>query len=194
MRGAHKHGVKRLVLTSSVASIYRNKDKAKTHFTTEDWTDLTVASPYEKSKTMAERAAWDFLANLPEAERFELVTINPGLVLGPNLNTCNFSSGDIVRKIMLGKMPGIPKVKFPVVDVRDVAQAHLNGVTLPEAKGQRFMLVNECVWFRKVGDWLHAKWGKQFKVCHRDLPKTLLKLATLWDAEARAVRPYWKIE
>ena len=121
MRAAHKYKVQRVVITSSVAAIYRNADKKKTHFTVEDWTDLKIASAYEKSKTMAEKAGWDFLANLPENERFEFVTINPGLVLGPNLNECSFSSGDILRNIMTGKLPGIPDLMFPVVDVRDVA-------------------------------------------------------------------------
>ena len=58
---------------------------------------------------MAEKAAWDFLKDLPEDQRFELVCINPGLVLGPNLNKCNFSSGDIVKQLLLGKTPGLPK-------------------------------------------------------------------------------------
>lgn len=121
LRAAHKYRVKRVVITSSVAAIYRSADKAKTTFTTDDWTDLKIASAYEKSKTMAEKAGWDFVASLPEDERFEFVTVNPGLVLGPNINECSFSSGDILKRIMTGAMPGIPKLAFPVVDVRDVA-------------------------------------------------------------------------
>ena len=162
MRGALKHGVTRVVITSSVVSIYKNKDAKKTHFSVEDWTDLTLKSnsAYEKSKTMAEKAGWDFLAALPENERFEFVTINPGLVLGPNLNECNFSSGDIIKRLMTGAMPGIPKLAFPVVDVRDVANAHLQAILRPEAANQRFMLVADTVWFGDIGDWLFEKWGK----------------------------------
>ena len=125
MRAAHHNKVKRVVITSSVAAIYKNIDKKKTHFTTDDWTDINIAAPYEKSKTMAEKAGWDFIASLPKEEQFEFVTINPGFIIGPNLNECNFSSGDIIKKVMTGGLPGIPKIKMPMVDVRDVAQAHL---------------------------------------------------------------------
>ena len=136
MRAALKHKVQRVVITSSGAAIYKNKDPKKTHFTTEDWTDLSIASAYEKSKTMAEKCAWDFLATLPEEERFEFATINPGLVLGPNLVKCQFSSGDVVKMLMIkGKRPpAMPHVQVPIVDVRDVAQAHLQAILVPEAK------------------------------------------------------------
>jgi dihydroflavonol-4-reductase len=159
--------------------------------TNQDWTDLSVATAYEKSKTLAEKAAWDFIGQLPEADRFEVVTINPGLVLGPSLVECKFSSGDIIKKIMTGGMPGMPKIQFPVVDVRDVAKAHLQAVLVPEAAGQRFILVNEGVWFLDIGKWLHEKWGRKYKCVHTSLPKFLLTLATLWDEEARTVRPFW---
>jgi len=78
-----------------------------------------------KSKTLAEKAAWDYLHGLPESERFELVTINPVLILGPSLITGDFSSGKIIMKLLSGKFPGMPKVMMQIVDVRDVAQAHL---------------------------------------------------------------------
>ena len=110
MKGGHANKITRIVITSSVASIFVNKDNKKMSYSTDDWTDTTIARPYEKSKTLAEKAAWDFLQNLPEEERFECVTINPGLVLGPNLNQANFSSGDIIRDIMTGKTPGFPNV------------------------------------------------------------------------------------
>jgi nucleoside-diphosphate-sugar epimerase len=80
---------------------------------------------YEKSKTLAEKAAWEFVNSLPEIDKFELVIINPSLILGPNFVIGDFTSGEIVKKIMSGKLPGMPKVQFPIVDVRDVAFAHL---------------------------------------------------------------------
>jgi len=82
---------------------------------------LKTCGAYEKSKTLAEKAAWDFVKALPEDEKFELVCINPGLVLGPNLNKCNFSSGDIIANFMTGKMPGLALSQISIVDVRDVA-------------------------------------------------------------------------
>ena len=82
MRGCHKHGVKRIVITSSAAAVYKGSDAKKTTFNRDDWTDVKAkgVTAYEKSKTLAEKAAWDFVANLPEDQKFEVVTINPGLV------------------------------------------------------------------------------------------------------------------
>ena len=90
-----------------------------------DWSDLKACTPYDKSKTLAERAAWEFLHSLPLEERFELVTINPVLIMGPSIVQTDFSSGLIVKKLILGKYPGVPKIMFPIVDVRECALAHL---------------------------------------------------------------------
>jgi dihydroflavonol-4-reductase len=98
MRAAHKHKVKRVVITSSVAAIFG---------------------------PLAEKAAWEFLHALPEAEKFELVIINPVLILGPSLIPGDFTSGAIIQKLMSGAYPGMPKVQFAIVDVREVAIAHL---------------------------------------------------------------------
>jgi dihydroflavonol-4-reductase len=97
----------------------------KTEHTVADWSDLTNADPYIKSKTLAEKAAWEFQASLPESERFEIVTINPCLVFGPNINKAQFSSGEVIKKLMMREFPGIPKLAKGIVDVRDVAEAHL---------------------------------------------------------------------
>ena len=86
MKAARLNKVKRVVITSSVASIFKTGVEGQTHFTENDWTDTKIAQPYEKSKTLAEKAAWDFIAELPDDEKFEVATINPGLVVGPNLN------------------------------------------------------------------------------------------------------------
>jgi dihydroflavonol-4-reductase len=92
MKGCKMHGVKRIVITSSAESIFSTTDLKQTYFTRDDWTDVNRKnlSAYAKSKTLAEKAAWDFLQSLPEEERFELVCVNPGLVFGPNLNKANF--------------------------------------------------------------------------------------------------------
>jgi nucleoside-diphosphate-sugar epimerase len=191
MRAAHKHKVKRVVITSSVVAIYFSADKKKVDFSVEDWSDLKVADAYGKSKTMAERAAWDFQASLPEEERFEIVTINPGMVLGPNLNKASFSSGDIVKKLMMKELPGLPVMQFPVVDVRDVAEAHLQGILKPAAANKRFMLCSEPTWFKDLGVWLHEVYGKDYKVVHKTVPKFVMRIVGLWDGEAAAVLPLW---
>lgn len=126
LRAAHKHKVKRVVITSSGLTVYTRKpENQKELYNEEDWSDIEVCGPYEKSKIMAERAAWDFLNSLPEAERFELTVIIPTLILGPPLVQGDFYSGFHLKNMLLGLWPGVPKVMMAVVDVRNVAYAHL---------------------------------------------------------------------
>ena len=88
----------------------QKKDNQKYYFTEEDWSDVQSCQPYEKSKTLAEKAAWDFHKDLPVDGRFELVTINPSLILGPCLIQADFTSGMTISHIMSGKYPGMPKI------------------------------------------------------------------------------------
>ena len=160
MRAAHKNGIKRVVITSSVASVmFQSEETKKDLYTEDDWSNLKACGAYEKSKTMAEQAAWDFLKALPENERFELVIINPSLILGPSLISTDFTSGQIIKNIMDGKLPGMPKIMFPIVDVRDVALAHLRGIKIPEAKNQRFILSCKALWFKEIANALKNEYG-----------------------------------
>ena len=95
---------------------------------------------------------------MPDDEKFELATINPGFVLGPNLNEAQFSSGDVIKKIMMNEFPGLPLVQFGCVDVRDVANAHLQAILRPEAAGKRFLLVEGSYWFHEMGEILAEKY------------------------------------
>lgn len=98
MKAAHKHKVKRVVITSSAAAIIMQKDEnRKSMYNETHWSNLEACGAYEKSKTLAEKSAWDFLEKLPESERFELVIINPVLILGPNIVTGDFTSGEIIK-------------------------------------------------------------------------------------------------
>ena len=143
MRAAYKYKVKRVVLTSSIASIMvQKKEERKAIYDETDWSNTTYCAAYEKSKTMAERAAWEFLQKLPAEERFELVCICPSVVLGPNICTTDFTSGAFIKKLLGEKFPGMPKVQFAFVDVREVAFAHLQALKVEEAKNQRFILSN----------------------------------------------------
>ncbi len=126
VKAAHKHKVKRVVITSSVAAIMQQtEENIKLTYTENDWTDINAAGAYQKSKTLAERAAWDFRDSLPESERFELVIINPSLILGPTLIPGDFASASFITQVLNGSLPGIPKIKLGIVDVRECAQAHL---------------------------------------------------------------------
>lgn len=143
LRAAHKHRVKRVVITSSCAAIFgQHPENHKEPYTENDWTDVTAVGAYEKSKTLAEKAAWDFHKSLPESERFELVVINPCIIFGPSLIPGDFASGLFINRIMSGAYPGMPKIHFAIVDVREVAKAHLQGIKVPEARNQRFIVAS----------------------------------------------------
>lgn len=111
VRGCHKYKVKRLVITSSIVSILC-QDPAENIQTFDEtmWTRLDYAQPYDKSKTLAERAAWDFLMQLPDEEKFEIVTICPGLILGPAFIRGDFTSSEMITALMSGKYPGLAKI------------------------------------------------------------------------------------
>ncbi|GFO29722.1 NADPH-dependent aldehyde reductase ari1-like isoform x2, partial [Plakobranchus ocellatus] len=135
MKAAAKTGmVKRIVLTSSssaVGFVGGNKDPR----TEKDWTNINDKgiSAYPKSKVLAEKAAWEFVANLPENEKFELAVINPVFILGPVLQGSGGTSFEIIQQILMKEVPVVPHFNLGVCDVRDVAEAHLRCMTLPEA-------------------------------------------------------------
>ena len=130
MISAKINKVKRVVITSSVAAMLISNDENKTNFSVDDWSDIShpLASPYLKSKTLAEKAAWNYAQFLPGDEKIEVVTILPGICFGPNLITAKFSSGDLMKKVMMREMPGLPLCIMTMVDVRNVAEAHLAAV------------------------------------------------------------------
>jgi nucleoside-diphosphate-sugar epimerase len=134
LRACNTNRVRRCVITSSCASVlYRERPTGlfdETHWTDPNFPDISV---YAKSKVLAEKAAWDFHASLPESERFELVTILPGFVLGPALRLEPSSSTDFCKNALEGKMTVIPHMNLPIVDVRECAEAHLQAIKTPGA-------------------------------------------------------------
>lgn len=144
LRAARAAGVRRVVITSSVAAIGYGHPPRDKPFDEADWTNLEGADvqPYPKSKTLAERAAWDFVAR--EGNGLELSVINPAGIFGPALGPDFSGSIEIVKSLLDGAMPAVPRVYFGVVDVRDVADLHLRAMTSPEAKGERFIAVSSA--------------------------------------------------
>jgi nucleoside-diphosphate-sugar epimerase len=190
LEAARAAGVKRVVLTSSFAAVgYGHKDQSAP-FDETTWTDPNAegVSAYAKSKTLAERAAWDLVARESGPE---LSVVNPvgvfGPVLGPDLST----SIIIVRRLMDGAMPGLPRMKFGVVDVRDVADLHLRAMTDPRAKGERFLAVaGDFMSIREMALALRARLGAAARrVPTRELPDWLLRLAAFADPTVRQVLP-----
>jgi nucleoside-diphosphate-sugar epimerase len=191
LRAARDAGVKRLVLTSSFAAIGYGKDKQAAPFTENDWTDPNAALvlPYTKSKTIAERAAWDFIDK--EGGALELATVNPVGVFGPVLGPDFAISILVVQRLLDGALPGCPKISFGVVDVRDVADLHTRAMTHPAAKHQRFLAVaGDFLSFKQIAEILKAKLGdKAKKVPTREIPDFVMRLVALADPAARQILP-----
>src|SRR3569833_3238349 len=141
LRAAREAGVRRVVLTSSFAAIGYGHPPRAEPFDETAWTNVegTSLQPYVKSKALAERAAWEFLAR--EGGGLELATVNPVAVLGPALGPDFSASIALIQSMLDGRTPVAPKISFGLVDVRDVADLHLRAMENPAAKGQRFLAV-----------------------------------------------------
>lgn len=141
LRAARDAGVRRVVLTSSFAAIGYGHPGRNTPFDEADWTRIDAGGlqPYVKSKALAERAAWDFVAR--EGGGLELVAINPVAVLGPILGPDFSSSVEVIKVLLDGKVPAAPRIRFGLVDVRDVADLHLRAMASPAARGERFLAI-----------------------------------------------------
>ena len=144
LKAAKANKVKRIVITSSIAAVMITEDIDKMTFGPEDWSDINICDPYCKSKTLAEKAAWDFQKELPDEEKFEIVTLQPGLISGTSYINSKNSSSAVYIGIMNGDWKRFPDIGLPTVDVKDCALAHLNAIKIDEAKNQRFILVDKC--------------------------------------------------
>ena len=161
LRASRDAGVKRVVLTSSFAAVGYGHPEQEAGFTEKDWTDPSGADvmPYTKSKTLAERAAWDFIDR--EGAGLELAVVNPVGVFGPVLGPDYATSILLVQRMMDGALPGLPRMCFGVVDVRDVADLHLRAMTNPAAKGERFLAVaGDFMWIVEIAKALKAAAGR----------------------------------
>lgn len=188
LRAASRAGVRRVVLTSSTAAICYGRGQIARPFTELDWSDPEGRdnSSYTRSKTYAERAAWEFMKG--EGGGMQLATINPGAVLGPVLEEDYGTSAEIVLKLMTGAFPGIPDFDFPIVDVRDVADLHVAALRSPEAAGQRFLCVSGNMTMREIADVLRAHMPERAgKLPRRNLPHWMVRAASLFDPVTRAV-------
>lgn len=192
LRASRDAGVRRVVLTSSFAAIGYGAAKGRTAtFTEVDWTDLKDpgVQPYHKSKTIAERAAWDFIVR--EGGGLELAVVNPVGVFGPVLGPDYASSILLVKRLLDGTVPGCPDLWFGAVDVRDVADLHLAAMTHPAACGERFLATaGDFVSIRQIAQILKDGIGNAArKVPTRAVPNWLMRLVGLFDPEVRGVLP-----
>jgi dihydroflavonol-4-reductase len=191
LRAARDAGVRRVVVTSSFAAIgYGHKNPSQT-FDETSWSDPngTDISSYAKSKTLAERAAWDFMAR--EGGALELATVNPVGVFGPVLGPDYSTSIQIVSRLLDGKIPACPRFDFGVVDVRDVADLHLRAMTHPAAKGERFLAVSgDFMTILQIAQTLKSNLGPAARrVPTRELPSWILRIVAKFDPSLGQIIP-----
>ncbi len=189
LRAARNGGVKRVVMTSSFAAIGYGHPPRTAPFDETDWTDLQGPNvgAYPKSKTIAERAAWDFIAR--EGGTLELSVVNPVAVFGPVLGPDFSTSIILTQRLLNGAMPGLPRIKFGVVDVRDIADLHIRAMTHPAAKGERFIGVSgDFMSVFEIAQVLRTRLGAGARrVPTRQLPNWLVRAAALADPSIRQV-------
>ena len=181
------HGVKRVVVTSSIAAVRLAKDGETRALTEEDWTDPDDEglTPYVRSKTIAERAAWDLVKERDAEDR--LAVVNPGAIIGPVLNDDISYSIQAIERLMNG-MPGMPRLGFSFVDVRDVADLEIRAMTSPEAGGQRFIAVTDWRWMSEAGAVLRERLGEAArKVPTRKIPNFVVRGMALFDGGIRSI-------
>lgn len=188
LRFAKAAGVQRVVMTSSVAAIAYGHGKKIGTYTEADWTDVNgpQVHAYAKSKTLAERAARDWIAG--EGAGMEYVSANPAAVLGPVLSADFSSSVQIITRLLSGSLPGLPNFGFGVVDVRDVADLHVRALTAPGMDGERFIASGPFMMMKEVAAVLRDRMGNEArKVPTRSLPDFVLQLTSLVDPTIRMV-------
>ena len=183
LRAASQNGVTRVVLTSSVGAVAYGRDKGERSgvYEERDWTDVTNrqdTTPYYRSKTMAEQAAWDFIAG--DSSGMTLSTICPGAILGPVLEKDFGTSANIVIKLMDGSAPALPRIGYDLVDVRSVADLHICAMEREEAAGERWIATTESLSFKRIADILRARYPER-KIPRLVMPNVVFRLFSLID-------------
>ena len=187
LRASLDAGVKRVVVTSSIVAISGGREPGSPSLTEHDWSDPDnpKLTPYAISKTLAERAAWDFVRERGEPEK--LAVVNPGAILGPVLSDNRSSSIGIIERLLRG-MPGVPRIGFNLVDVRDVADLQFRAMSALEAAGERFIAAESFQWMEEVAEVLRDHLGEPAaKVPTRTVPNLLVRAMALVDPSVRSI-------
>ena len=191
LRAGLAAGAKRIVVTSSVAAIRntrRDGHAPDRELTEADWTDPDNPdlTPYTRSKTIAELAAWDYMRSQGAEDR--LVTVQPGAIVGPVLGDDRSYSLQAVERMLAGRMPGLPRLGFSFIDVRDVAVLEVKAMTAPDAAGQRLIAAADFLWLKDVANILRERLGPDArKVPLRGVPDALVRVLARFDPELGSV-------
>lgn len=191
LKAARNAGVKRVVMTSNFGAVGYSHPDRTTLVTEESWTDphQPGLSAYNKSKVLAEKAAWDFIQR--ESGKLELTVINPMGIFGPSLNADLSSGFGLLQKVLDGSMQRLPDMRMGIVDVRDVADLHLRAMRSPEAKGQRFLaLAGGTMSLLEIAELVKRKMPQVgARASTKKMPTWLLRLAAIFNPQAKAILP-----
>jgi len=190
LRAAVKAGVKRVVQTSSCGAATPVKMGAGTVSDEETWSDPLKQDPYRRSKTLAEKAAWNFMKN--EGGKTEFTTILPSAVFGPVLSKDSLGSVQFILRLIDGRMPRIPNVGLSIIDVRDLAVAHVDSMTAPGAAGERLIVNGDFMWMRDVAFTLMKKLGHRGrgdKVPTKMLPDWIVHVGANFSPALKTLKP-----
>jgi len=191
LKSAKKAGVKRVVLTSSIVAMLKDADES-ININYNSWTNVSAknVSAYARSKTLAEKSAWDFIKNQNDEKIMELSVINPGPVFGPTISgNMQGASMGMIKKMIIGKIPMLPKFSISMSDVRDVAKIHVMALENINANGKRFIVTTEKPYsFKELAQILKSNGYN--KVSTKLAPNFLLKFISNFDREIRSMRAF----
>lgn len=191
LKAAKKANVKRVVVTSSMVSMLENADKS-IKIDPNSWTNVQAknVSAYAKSKTLAEKSAWDFINNQTGEHAMELTVVNPGPVFGPTLSgNLSGASLGLFTQMMTGKLPLLPQAAINMSDVRDIAKIHVLALENESAAGKRFIVTTPNPYkFQEMAAILQSNGYP--KVSTRLAPNFLLRFLGNFDREARSMRAF----
>ncbi|KAI1730598.1 3-beta hydroxysteroid dehydrogenase/isomerase family domain-containing protein [Ditylenchus destructor] len=183
--------VKKVILTSSCAAINEGHEDENRVFTENDWSvvDNKKVLPYARSKTEAERAAWEFVSNLKEGNKFVLTCLNPTFIVGPILIDTQGTSITVIRRFMNNEMPATPPLNLALVDVRDVANAHILAMRNAESDGQRILITSQpSFWFLDISKILAREFRSQgYWLPRFQVPYAVVWLYSFFDSETKQV-------
>ncbi len=189
LAAAKSNKVKRVVIVSSISTVVygKKKDELENVFTEETWTDTANrvdTKPYIRSKTIAEKAAWDFIKK--DSDGMEMVSVLPGAMLGPVLEEDFGTSANIVIKALDGKMPAMPKIAFEIVDVRSVAQLLVDVMEKPQAAGNRFMASAGHMTMKQLANVLKSNFPDK-KISTSELPNFMSRFIALFEPSLKPI-------
>ena len=181
LEAAMKKGVKKVVITSAcLTRMVRNEGKK---IVSENWADESKCDAYAKSKIRAEKAAWKFYEE--HKGQIEIATIIPGFILGPVLTSMEGSSEIFIKNVITGKMPGMPNISAGIVYVRNVAEAHIKAMLLPNSSGKQYITINKTMWFKDLAKIVRDKFGQYgYKVTKGSIPNCIISFAGLFSQQA----------